>query len=180
LSYPIFNRLKADISGMDIFLLVVAILLLILGFAGCLLPILPGPPLSFIALIVLQFTRFADFQLSTFLFLGTLTVIVQALDFVVPAWGTKKFGGTKYGSWGSISGLIAGLFFLPAIGPLGIFTILGGPFVGALIGEKIAGKDSNAAMRAAFGSFVGFLAGTLMKLVCTGIIAFFFIRALIH
>ena len=165
---------------MDIFLLIISILLLILGFLGCLLPVLPGPPLSYVALIIIHFTRFADFGMSTFLYLGILTIIVQVLDYVVPVWGTKKFGGTKYGAWGSILGLIAGLFFIPAIGPFGIITILGGPFVGALLGEKIAGKDSNTAMRAAFGSFVGFLAGTFMKLVCSGIIIFYFIRELIN
>lgn len=165
---------------MDILLLIIGIILLILGFLGALLPVLPGPPLSFIALIILHFTKYADFKIETFLYLGILTIVVVVLDYIVPVWGTKKFGGSKQGAWGSMIGLIAGLFFLPAIGPFGIITILGGPFVGALIGEKIAGKASDKAMRAAFGSFVGFLAGTFMKLVCSGLITFYFIKALIN
>jgi uncharacterized protein YqgC (DUF456 family) len=164
---------------MDIFLSVLAVLILLLGFLGCLLPVLPGPPLGFVAIIVLQFTKYADLAPSTLIFLGVLAVVVQVLDFIVPAWGTKKFGGSKYGTWGSMIGLIAGLFVIPAVGPFGIITILGGPFVGALIGEKIAGKDSNTATRAAFGSFIGFLAGTFMKLVSVGIMAFFFTRELV-
>jgi uncharacterized protein len=164
---------------MDIFLLVIAIILLILGFIGCLLPVLPGPPLSYIALLLIHFTRFANVETSTLLFIALLTLVVQVLDFIVPVWGTKKFGGSKYGAWGSMLGLIAGLFFLPAMGPFGIITILGGPFVGALVGERIAGKGKDAAMRAAFGSFIGFLAGTFMKIVCSGIITFYFVRALI-
>jgi len=113
------------------------------------------------------------------LFLGLFALIVQILDYIVPAWGTKKFGGSKYGTWGSIIGLIAGLFFLPALGPFGIITILGGPFLGALIGEKIAGRDSNTATRAAFGSFIGFLAGTFMKLVCSSVITVYYVKELL-
>ncbi|MBN1598281.1 MAG: DUF456 domain-containing protein [Bacteroidales bacterium] len=165
---------------MDWLLLILSILIMILGLIGCLLPILPGPPLSFIGILILHFTRFADFNPSTLLFLGVLAAIVQILDYIVPAWGTKKFGGTKYGIWGSILGLIAGLFFLPAFGPFGIFTILGGPFLGALIGERINGQDNDKAMRAAFGSFIGFLAGTFMKLVSSSIITFFFIKEIIQ
>lgn len=169
---------------MDYFLLTIAIIILILGIIGCLLPVLPGPPLSFVAVIILHFTSFADFTGNTLFFLGALALIVQVLDYIVPAWGTKRFGGTKYGTWGAIIGLLAGIFVLPALGlvlgPFGLIGILGGPFVGALIGEKIASKDNDSAMRAAFGSFVGFLAGTFMKLVSSGIITFFFVKELIR
>ncbi|MBN2524444.1 MAG: DUF456 domain-containing protein [Bacteroidales bacterium] len=165
---------------MDYFLLIFSIIIILLGFIGCLLPILPGPPLSFIGILLIHFTKFADFTAGELLFLGLFALIVQILDYIVPAWGTKKFGGSRYGTWGSILGLIAGLFFLPAIGPFGIITILGGPFVGALIGEKIAGKNSNEAMRAAFGSFVGFLAGTFMKLVCSSVITIYYVREIIQ
>jgi len=161
---------------LDYFLLILSILVLLTGYVGCLLPILPGPPLSFVAVIIVHFTRFADFTTNEFIFLGLLAAVVQILDFIVPAWGTKKFGGSRLGMWGAIIGLIAGLFFLPAFGPFGIFTILGGPFLGAYVGEKIEGKNSEKALRAAFGSFIGFLAGTMMKLVAATIIAVYFIR----
>lgn len=165
---------------MDWFLLVIASIILLLGLIGAIIPVLPGPPLAFVGLLILHFTKFGDVRPGTLFFLAALAIIVQILDYIVPAWGTKKFGGSRYGAIGSILGLIAGLFFLPAFGPLGIITILGGPFVGALIGEKIAGKDSDTATRAAFGSFIGFLAGTLMKLVCSGIIAYYFVKELIQ
>jgi uncharacterized protein len=161
---------------MDYILLTISIVIILLGFIGCLLPILPGPPLSFAGILILHFTRFADYKTDTLLFLGALAVVVQILDFLVPAWGTKRFGGTKYGAWGSIIGLIAGLFFLPALGPFGIITILGGPFLGAYIGEKIAGKDSDQSIRAAFGSFIGFLAGTFMKFVVAIVISIFYFK----
>lgn len=161
---------------LDYFLLILSILVLLTGFLGCLLPILPGPPVSFAAVIIVHFTRFADFTTNEFIFLGLLAAVVQVLDFIVPAWGTKKFGGSRMGMWGAVIGLIAGLFFLPAFGPFGIFTIMGGPFLGAYVGEKLEGKNSEKALRAAFGSFIGFLAGTMMKLVAATIIAVYFIR----
>ena len=167
---------------MDYFLLVLSILIMLLGFIGCLLPILPGPPLSFIGVLILHFTKFADFSTRILLFLGLLALIVQVLDYIVPVWGTKKFGGSKYGTWGSVIGLIVGIIVLPVlgltIGPFGLIGILGGPFLGALIGEKIAGRDSDTAMRAAFGSFIGFLTGTFMKLVCSSVITVYYVKEL--
>lgn len=167
---------------MDYFLLALSILIMLLGFIGCLLPILPGPPLSFIGVLLLHFTKFAEFSTRILLFLGLLALIVQALDYIVPVWGTKKFGGSKYGTWGSVIGLIVGIIVLPVlgltIGPFGLIGILGGPFVGALIGEKIAGRDSDKAMRAAFGSFIGFLTGTFMKLVCSSVITVYYVKEL--
>lgn len=148
---------------MDYFLITAAILLMIAGFAGCFLPGIPGPPLNFAGLILAHLSRFAEFEISTLVILGIITGIVLLLDYLVPAWGTKKFGGTKYGMWGSIVGLIIGTFFI-SIGPLGIIGIVGGPFLGAYIGEKIGKKNNQNALRAAFGSFVGFLAGAFMKL----------------
>jgi uncharacterized protein YqgC (DUF456 family) len=165
---------------MDYFLIALSIILILLGILGCIIPGLPGPPLSFIAILLLNFTRFGDLSAGNLLFLGGLATIVQILDYIVPVWGTKKFGGSKYGTWGSIIGLIAGLFFLPALGPFGIITILGGPFLGAFIGEKIAGKDSDRALRAAFGSFIGFLAGTMMKLACSVLITIYYVKELIQ
>jgi len=135
---------------------------MIAGVLGCFLPVIPGPPLNYAGLLAAHFSRFAEFDISTLVILGCATIIVQVLEYVVPAWGTKKFGGSKYGSWGSVIGLIIGTFFL-SIGPLGLVGIIGGPLLGAYIGEMIAQKNKQNALRAAFGSFLGFLAGALMK-----------------
>jgi uncharacterized protein YqgC (DUF456 family) len=164
---------------MDYFLLILSIICIVLGILGCLLPVLPGPPLSYIGLLFLHFTRFGDFKPSTILVLGILALIVIIIDFIVPAWGTKKFGGTRFGAWGSIIGLIAGLFFLPAFGPFGVITVLAGPFFGALIGERVAGQTTDKAFRAAFGSFIGFLAGTFMKLACSITITIYYLKEIL-
>ena len=89
-------------------------------------------------------------------------MVITVLDYIVPALGTKKFGGTKKGMWGSTLGLLAGMFII-SFGPLGLGGILVGPFIGAYIGELIAHNPHP--WKAAFGSFIGFLAGTLLKIV---------------
>lgn len=169
---------------MDWFLIILSFILILAGLIGCILPVLPGPPLSYIGLLLAHFTRFAGFDTTTLLLLALLAIIVQILDYIVPVWGTKKFGGTKYGTWGSIIGLIVGIFVLPilglTIGPFGLIGILAGPFFGALIGETIGGQKSDKAMRAAMGSFIGFLTGTLMKLVSSIIITVFLIKNIIN
>jgi uncharacterized protein YqgC (DUF456 family) len=87
-----------------------------------------------------------------------VAILIWGIDFIIPAWGTKKFGGSKYGIWGTILGLIIGLVFL---GPLGIIV---GPFLGAFVGELIHDStDSKRAVKAAFGSLVGFMLSTGLK-----------------
>ncbi|MGR3809700.1 DUF456 domain-containing protein [Jiulongibacter sp. NS-SX5] len=156
---------------MDIFLLVISILCLLVGLAGSVLP-LPGPPLSFAGIIALHYSKYADFSEDLLFGLGAATVIITLLDYYVPIWGTKKFGGTKAGMRGSTAGLIIGMFF----GPFGIFI---GAFLGALIGEYLWGDKQNA-LRAAVGSFAGFAAGIAMKLVLCGFMIFYAASALIN
>ncbi len=165
---------------LDFILLLLSILIIIVGLAGCIIPLIPGPPVSFVGILIIHFTKFADFSFNTLFFLGALAIIVQIMDYIVPVWGTKKFGGSKAGVWGSILGLIAGIILLPmmgiVLGPFGIIGILGGPFLGALIGEMIAGKESEKAFIAAIGSFIGFITGTLMKLAVSITITVFFFK----
>ena len=157
---------------MDIFLAIVGTICIITGVLGSLLPILPGPPISFAGILLLHFSRYAQYETRFLILFGALTFVVAVLDYVIPVWGTKKFGGSKYGTWGAAIGVVIGLFF----GPLGIIA---GPFLGAVIGEILYGRKSNEAFRAGFGSFIGFVTGTLMKLVLSVILAFYFFKELI-
>ncbi len=167
---------------MDILLVILGTVCILIGFIGSILPGLPGPPLSYLGLLFLHWSRFALFSFKMLLIWAFIVLFVAVLDYVIPVWGTKKFGGTKAGVRGSTIGLIVGVILLPMLGiilgPFGIFGILGGPFIGAWLGEKSAGQDSRLAMRAAVGSFIGFLAGTIMKIVISLILAFYFFQAL--
>jgi uncharacterized protein len=155
---------------MDILWIVLGVILMLGGIAGCVLPFLPGPPLSFIALLIQQLRDDSPFTEKFLWIWAGISTIVTILDYVVPVYGTKRFGGSKYGIWGCTIGLIAGLF----IGPVGIII---GPFVGALIGELIASSDSDKAFRAALGSFIGFLLGTLLKLIACCVMGYYLIKS---
>ncbi|MCK4661253.1 MAG: DUF456 domain-containing protein [Bacteroidales bacterium] len=154
---------------MDWILLVLSIVLIIIGLIGCVLPVIPGPPISYIGLLILHYTDFADFTFEFLVFFAALTVLVTILDYVVPIWGTKKLGGSRYGIWGATIGLVLGIFFFPPIG------IILGPFFGALFGELIRDNNLNKAFVAALGSLVGFLLGIGMKLIVSGIITYYFV-----
>lgn len=158
---------------MDYVLIVLGVLLMISGILGCVLPVLPGPPLSYLGLLLLHFTERYHFSTRFLIIWAVITTLVYALDYIIPAWGTKKFGGSKRGIWGSVIGLVIGLFFFP---PFGIII---GPFLGAIIGELTSGKDSVTALKSGFGAFIGFLAGTLLKLIASGMMTWYFFKELI-
>ncbi len=157
---------------LDIILLSFGILLQILGLLGGILPVIPGPPLSYAGIILLHFTSYADFSGKFLIIFGVLAALITILDYFLPVWGTKKFGGSSRGVWGATIGLVLGLLFFPPIG------IVVGPFVGALVGEMTRGGEFLASLKSAFGSFVGFLLGTGMKLAVSGVMAYYFAREL--
>jgi uncharacterized protein YqgC (DUF456 family) len=123
--------------------IILGIILCVVGIVGSLLPLLPGPPIAY-AGILLQLFRHPDpFDAKTYWIFAGVTVLTLVLDYLIPIWGTKKFGGTKYGAWGCTIGFIAGAF----------------------IGELIGGQDAHRSFKSAVGSFVGFLLGSFMKIV---------------
>lgn len=156
---------------MEIFLAIAGFILILFGFIGSALPVLPGPPLAWIGYLMLKWTSYVsdNERYSTILWIMlAFVIIVTVLDYIFPVWGTKKWGGSKAGMWGATIGLIIGLF----LGPIGIII---GPFAGAFIGELMTGKRENEALRAGWGSFLGFLLGVGMKLMVVATILFFFI-----
>lgn len=168
---------------METVLIVIAAIVIIIGIGGCVLPIIPGPPIAFVGLLILHFSGDNyEFGTWTLVMFGILAVAITILDFVVPAWGTKKFGGTKWGSRGSTIGLLMAVIGFPVLGiaiPLlgGLMGIILGPFLGAVIGEKLGGMETKNALKSGFGSFIGFLAGTFVKLIyCFVILGSFFMK----
>lgn len=145
---------------MDILLLIIGFICVIVGIFGSFLPVLPGPTISWIGILLLYLTNAVP---NNYWILGItllVTLILMVLDYVIPAKGTKKFGGSSYGIWGTNIGLIIG-FFIPI--PFGFII---GAFLGAFVGELIYDKqDHKRALKAATGSFLGFLASSFIKFI---------------
>ncbi|MGB1042528.1 MAG: DUF456 domain-containing protein [Tenacibaculum sp.] len=143
---------------MDIFLSLVGFLFVCLGIIGSFLPILPGPLTGWFGLLLLHLTKAVP---QDWTFLGTtlaIAVFIFIIDYFIPAIGTKRFGGSKYGIYGTTIGLIIGLF-----SPIP-FGILIGAFLGAFVGELLYdSKDTNRAIKASFGAFLGFLVSATIK-----------------
>ena len=154
---------------MELFLVLIALLLMILGILGSFLPVLPGPLTSWAGLLVLHFTDGVELS-QTFLIVTLLVaVFIYVLDYIIPAIGTKRFGGSRAGMIGTTLGLIVGL-----LSPIP-FGIIIGPFIGALIGEMLHRNDMARAVKAAFGSFLGFITSTFLKFIVAIIFLGFFI-----
>ena len=149
---------------MDILLMVFAFLLLVASIVGCVLPVLPGPPLAYAGILLLHLTdkiHFTTLQLVIWL---VVVVVLQVVDYITPLLGSKYSGGTSFGNRGCIAGTIIGMFFMP-------WGLIIGPFVGAIAGEMMGGQDLAQAIRAGIGTLLGYLFGTLMKVV----VCFYFV-----
>lgn len=157
-----------DIVWTDVLIASLATLLCVIGIIGSFLPVLPGPPISYLGMLLLQLQEVKPFSTKQLVIWFVVVALITGLDYVIPLLGTKKFGGSKYGTWGSTIGIIVGIF----LGPVGIIL---GPAIGAFIGELIYQKDPDKALKAALGSFIGFVAGTLLKVIVSVIIIFLII-----
>lgn len=168
---------------MDIIWLILAALVILVGLIGAIIPGIPGPAASYAGLLIALLSDDASLDNDLLLVLGIIAVLVTATDYWVPVYGTKKFGGSKAGVNGSIIGLVLALILLPmlgiVIGPFGLTGIILGPFAGAYIGEVMNNTTSDKAFRAAIGSFIGFLAGTFLKLIYSGLIVYYFVLSLL-
>lgn len=156
--------------ALDIILTILGAILMIVGIAGCILPVLPGVVLNYVGLLLLHFTSRVEFSMEFLIGWALVVIAIEVLDYFIPIWGTKKFGGGKKGAWGCTIGVVVGIFVLP---PWGIIIF---PFVGAVIGELIDDKDVKVALKAGLGAFVGFLAGTFLQVVVALVLTFFFIK----
>ncbi len=147
-----------------------AIACVIIGFIGSVLPVIPGQPLAFVGLLLVQWSRWGGYSSELLWIMGIIMVVITVLDYILPAWFTKKFGGSKKATWGATIGTFVGLLFMP------IGLILG-PFLGAFIGEMMHDKTNDAkAWKVAFGSLLSFLAGTGLKLVYSGVCAYLVVK----
>jgi len=153
--------------------IIIGALFVLLGIAGCILPILPGPALGFLGLLLLALINHFSPPLTPTLItiMAVLTLGVTVGDYVIPLWGAKRYGATKWGIWGSVIGMAIGIFFSP-------FGMLLGAFIGAVATEWVVQKERGKALKAGWGVFLGGFAGTAVKLGLSGMMAYYFIRGL--
>ena len=157
---------------MDFIIIIIVILLLLIGLIGCIIPALPGPPISFSGLLLFHFFTSYNLEEDTLWLLAAVVVAITFLDYWLQVYGVKKFGGGKKAINGTIIGLVVGLFFLP-------FGVIIGPFVGAFLGAKMEAKqDTNRAIKIALGALAGFLGGTVLKFAVSIYISILFINQL--
>lgn len=144
---------------MDLLLILIAALLMLVGIFGSFLPVLPGVPVSWLGLLVLHLAPSIPMNYWLLGITLVIAIFIYVLNLIIPAMGTKRFGGSKAGMIGATIGLVVGL-----IAPIP-FGVLIGPFVGAFIGEIVNKSNSRSALKAAFGSFIGFLASSFMEFI---------------
>lgn len=158
---------------MDLTLSILAIVLGIIGLVGAIVPVIPGTVISFAGLLVASFADGSDIGPWKLAIWGVISFGVIVMDYILPGYFTKRFGGTKAGSIGATVGTIVGIF----LGPVGILI---GPFAGAVLGELLAQKlEFREAVKVGFGSLMSFLVGTLFKLIAGGFMLFYIIKDII-
>ena len=156
----------------DILFIIAGAICLIIGLIGSILPGLPGPPISYIGLLLLHLTEKVQFTTGQLIWWALLMLLTIIFDYLMPVLGVKKWNGSKWGNWGCIIGTIVGCFFPP-------WGILLGPFMGAVLGELvIGGKQTGEAIKAGFGAFIGFLVGVVFKVMVCCWFIYCFINAI--
>lgn len=161
-----------------VLLIIAAVVLALVGLVGAIVPGIAGPPFSFLALLAISFADKVEHSTTFLVVMGVLAAVIFLVDYLAPVWGTKYFGGTQAGVKGSTWGLIIGLLVTMAF-PLGFVAVLIGPFVGAYVGEKMANTPDSDAWKSAFGSFLGFLTGTFIKVVYAVVVLIYLIKDII-
>ena len=139
--------------------LILSWLILVVAMVGCLLPIIPGPPIAYGAVLLMDWAGGWTYGLKAHALILLAIVAVTILDFVVPTAGAKRFGASKTGTRMSIVGMLIGLIWFPPFG------LLLGAGIGAFAGELLDGKREREALKAAWGVLIGTVAGIVLKMM---------------
>jgi len=152
-------------------LIILGLLLALAGVFGCIFPVIPGPPLGYLALIILSWAKgWEPFGTTFLIIMAGLTILVSISDYLLPAMGAKKYGASRLSLWVSMAGMVIGLFLFP---PWGMII---GAFLGAVAGELLAGRQGKSALRAGWGVFVGNMLSAGLKLALPGVMLFLYIK----
>lgn len=158
---------------MDLTLVIVALIMGLVGLLGVILPMLPGTILSYVGFLCVYFVSSSSITMTQLVIWGIISVIAIVLDYVLPGYFSKVFGGTKAGITGATVGTFVGLVF-------GVPGIIFGPFVGAVVGELIGSKvEFSKAVKVGFGSMLSFFVGTGIKLIAGIYMLYYIIKEFI-
>lgn len=154
---------------LEIILLSLGLIIAIIGLIGCIVPGIPGPPLNFISLLLLEIATGGSYSFNFYLIWGLITTVTIVLDYVFPVISAKKFKATNYGIWGSVFGMIIGIVFFPPFG------MISGLFLGAVLGELIAGKKGADAMKVGLVTFFSSLLMIVFKFAASAMMTYYFV-----
>ena len=155
----------------EFIIILLGLLITIVGLIGCIVPGIPGPPLNFISLILVEIITSGTYFLNFYIIWGLITVATVVLDYVFPVLSAKKFKASNYGIWGSIIGMVVGIIFFPPFG------MIGGLFLGAVLGEVMAGKKGVDAMKVGLVTFFSSLLMIVFKFAASAMMTYYFIKA---
>lgn len=154
---------------LEIILLSLGLIIAIIGLIGCIVPGVPGPPLNFISLLLLEIATGGSYSINFYLIWGLITISTIVLDYVFPVISAKKFKATNYGIWGSVIGMVIGIVFFPPFG------MISGLFLGALLGELVAGKRGADAMKVGLVTFFSSLLMIVFKFAASAMMTYYFV-----
>ncbi len=157
-------------DALTIIFIILGFILAVVGIVGCIVPGLPGPPLNYIAVVLLDIAKPELYTSKFLLWFGLVVVIVYFLDYILPVLGAKIYNASKYGIWGSIIGMIIGIFFFP---PFGMIL---GIIIGTITGELLAGKEHSEALKVGFVTFIASMTVIIIKLSLSLILTFYFLK----
>lgn len=152
---------------MDILLVILGAICVFIGLLGAIIPVIPGSPISYVGLLLLLMVDGCSYTTTFMLVMLALVVVKQVLDYLIPIWGIKTFGGSKYSQWGGLIGLLLGLPFMP-------WGLIVGPFLGAVVAELLSGKTEEESVYAGFGSLLGSMLTIVFSIVLSGVMAYYF------
>lgn len=139
--------------------IIVAVLLIVVGIAGTVLPMLPGVPLVFAGLLLAAWHGgFDQVGIVTMVIIGAIAAMAWAVDFFASVITAKKAGASKYALWGAAIGALVGIAG-------GVAGLIIGPAIGAIIGELITHKDTTKATTVGIAAGLGFVLALAIKIV---------------
>jgi uncharacterized protein YqgC (DUF456 family) len=166
----LYESRKEKEEMIETVLIIFGLLITFVGLIGCIIPAIPGPPLNFLSLVILELAIVDAFPADFYFLWGGIAIAVTVLDYVLPIMGAKVYKASSSGIWGSIIGMILGILFFP---PFGMIL---GLFIGAVLGELIAGKEDWEALKIGSVTFFASMLMIFIKLAVSGVMTYYFIK----